>query len=325
MSTLTAIRKLTPSQHDDLNRLQKLHAKQERLLAQHFLMAMGKLTNKTSIDQIAYLLRAGNIDGVTRLVDDAIEKFSNVLGAVLALAGHNEASVWARKFHRLGKSAGFLDFTDRRVATTIASNKFNFTTNLMRQQRNLVRLALIQELRGDATYEQIATRFTHMVGLTDQQYKSVGVYRRALQAQRIENQTEANPVEIVKVDDSVDVLSPFMIDRMVNQYAQAQRKARADTIAATDGLKLINQGRYLAVSQAAESVGANGTKTWLHTTSIEPRETHLDTVGTTIDIDEPFDVGGVSMLYPGDQSLGAGPEDVINCKCGVSYDLQPGD
>jgi hypothetical protein len=47
----------------------------------------------------------------------------------------------------------------------------------------------------------------------------------------------------------------------------------------------------------------------------EPRPTHLAADGQTVPIDEPFDVGGVQFMRPADDSLGAGPEDIINCHC----------
>jgi hypothetical protein len=59
-------------------------------------------------------------------------------------------------------------------------------------------------------------------------------------------------------------------------------------------------------------------KKWLHSQSPlikEPRPTHLAADGQIVPIDEPFDVGGVQFMRPADDSLGAGPEDIINCHC----------
>ena len=49
------------------------------------------------------------------------------------------------------------------------------------------------------------------------------------------------------------------------------------------------------------------------------REDHVDVNGAVVPIDEPFIVGGYEMMYPGDESLGAGPEEIINCRCSVEY------
>lgn len=49
------------------------------------------------------------------------------------------------------------------------------------------------------------------------------------------------------------------------------------------------------------------------------RQTHVEADGSEIDIDEPFLVGGYEMMFPCDSSLGAGAEEIVNCRCTVSY------
>ena len=60
-------------------------------------------------------------------------------------------------------------------------------------------------------------------------------------------------------------------------------------------------------------------KTWHAIIDKVTRGTHRDVYGTTIPIAEPFEVGDYLMLYPRDSSLGAGPEEIVNCRCSVSY------
>ena len=60
-------------------------------------------------------------------------------------------------------------------------------------------------------------------------------------------------------------------------------------------------------------------KTWWSAQDKRVRQSHIDVHGTTVDFDKPFEVGGVQMMRPGDQSLGAGPEEVINCRCALLY------
>lgn len=60
-------------------------------------------------------------------------------------------------------------------------------------------------------------------------------------------------------------------------------------------------------------------KTW-HTMGDEKvRETHFPMDGVTVGIDEFFDVGGYDMLFPLDGEHGAPPEEIINCRCWVTY------
>ena len=60
-------------------------------------------------------------------------------------------------------------------------------------------------------------------------------------------------------------------------------------------------------------------KAWLSSHGPTVRDTHAqaedDYIDDPIPIDEAFEVGGQRLMYPGDDSLGAGPEEIINCHC----------
>ncbi len=90
-------------------------------------------------------------------------------------------------------------------------------------------------------------------------------------------------------------------------------RSRAETIANTETAAAFNYSRDKAMREAGVTH-----KKWLHSMSPlikEPRPTHLEADGQTVPIDDPFDVGGVQFMRPTDDSLGAGPEDIINCHC----------
>ncbi len=90
-------------------------------------------------------------------------------------------------------------------------------------------------------------------------------------------------------------------------------RSRAETISNTETAAAFNYARDKAMREAGVTH-----KRWLHSQSPlikEPRPTHLEADGQIQPIDEPFDVGGVQFMRPADDSLGAGPEDIINCHC----------
>ncbi len=90
-------------------------------------------------------------------------------------------------------------------------------------------------------------------------------------------------------------------------------KGRSETIANTETAAAFNYARDKAMREAGVTH-----KRWLHSQSPlikEPRPTHLEADGQIQPIDDPFDVGGVQFMRPADDSLGAGPEDIINCHC----------
>jgi uncharacterized protein with gpF-like domain len=90
-------------------------------------------------------------------------------------------------------------------------------------------------------------------------------------------------------------------------------KGRATTIANTETAAAFNYARNKAMRDAGVTH-----KRWLHSQSPdirEPRNSHVEYDGQVRPIDKPFNIGGVKFMYPSDDSLGAGPEDIINCHC----------
>jgi len=57
------------------------------------------------------------------------------------------------------------------------------------------------------------------------------------------------------------------------------------------------------------------TKTWMAILDDHTREDHADADGQEVAEDEPFEVGGEELMEPMDDSLGASPENIINCRC----------
>lgn len=45
------------------------------------------------------------------------------------------------------------------------------------------------------------------------------------------------------------------------------------------------------------------------------RDTHFRASGQTVPKGTPFRIGTAKMRFPGDGSLGAGPEEIVNCRC----------
>ncbi len=87
-------------------------------------------------------------------------------------------------------------------------------------------------------------------------------------------------------------------------------KARAMTIASTETAAAYGSARQEALEQSGVQW-----KQWLTSGNDNVRPTHAAAEGQTRRIAEPFTVGGASLMFPGDGSLGAGPEETINCHC----------
>lgn len=85
-------------------------------------------------------------------------------------------------------------------------------------------------------------------------------------------------------------------------------KERATRIAMTETTAVYSEGRDIAMKQAGVAK-----KRWLTSGNSNVRAAHADANGQTVEIDEPFDVGGEELMFPGDEN--GSPENVINCHC----------
>lgn len=302
-----------------------------RTLRIGYLSWIKKATSKGTLQGVAASMTTSNIERVLRIADVFADQFSNTLGHSFITAANKEADVVAARLATLAKAGENIDLTDQRIANLLSRNKLNLVQNLTRTQRDVIRTALLTGLRKGETADQIALRFRNSLGLTATQLRSLDLYQQALEqtsrsalSYALRNPKHDSAIE--RAIDENDVLTSSQITRMVGSYAMNLRTARAETIATTESLKMVNQARNLAVRQAAERAGlspSRGRKRWLATASASPREDHAAMVGEEVGMDEPFRLpGGVRMMYPGDTSLGAGARHVVNCKCGIEYIME---
>ena len=110
------------------------------------------------------------------------------------------------------------------------------------------------------------------------------------------------------------------IDRAAQGYSNNLLKQRGETIARTETLKALNAGRQEALDQLIENPNndvraEDVVRAWDSTGDGKTRETHAAADGQVVGQGVPFTVGGYSMMYPGDTSMGAPGEETINCRC----------
>lgn len=95
---------------------------------------------------------------------------------------------------------------------------------------------------------------------------------------------------------------------------------RADTIARTETLGAFNNGDHVG----GVTLGSYGPAehVWMAARDRRTRPSHVAADNQVQPFDQPFKVGGVSMLHP--HAVGAPAEEVVNCRC-IELHLYPGD
>lgn len=104
----------------------------------------------------------------------------------------------------------------------------------------------------------------------------------------------------------------------IDDLAEAVRRvftvaseSRSVTIARTEVISAANGSASLAAAQLPADVAAG--QEWISTRDERTRDDHADADGQIVAMGTPFDVGGESLLYPGDPAGDSG--NVINCRC----------
>jgi uncharacterized protein with gpF-like domain len=90
-------------------------------------------------------------------------------------------------------------------------------------------------------------------------------------------------------------------------------RQRATRIARTEIISASNAGSL----EGAKSTGLNPKKQWLSTMDTRTREDHVIVDGQIQNLDDPFNVVGEDLQYPGDPA--GSPGNVINCRCTQIY------
>ena len=80
-----------------------------------------------------------------------------------------------------------------------------------------------------------------------------------------------------------------------------------------------NAGRQYQLGKA-QDLGIKLKKEWMATLDDHTRDTHADLDGQRVPINEPFEAGGYSIMYPGDPH--AAPAMVYNCRCTMVADVE---
>lgn len=103
---------------------------------------------------------------------------------------------------------------------------------------------------------------------------------------------------------------PELVDR-IGRVFDVATDARAETIARTEVISAFNGASWLAAAQAPPDVV--GGQQWIATRDGRTRPEHADADGQTVGVDEPFDIDGEPLMYPGDPNGSAAM--TVNCRC----------
>ena len=154
----------------------------------------------------------------------------------------------------------------------------------------------------------------------DKQYLSEAFQKRYLSSvQKVAEPDQKMQRYIWKVCDSIvdttlkgGSLTTSKANKPQDPYAVSVD--RATNVAENEANAILNGDEYItAVKNGCTK------KRWKSYRDERVRADHADVDGQVVDISRPFRVGKYVMMYPKDDSLGAGLEEIVNCRCSVEY------
>jgi len=109
--------------------------------------------------------------------------------------------------------------------------------------------------------------------------------------------------------------------RQVRREFIAQNSNRVDTIAMTETQAVAENTKFQEAAIVSTAVGLLTVKTWNTILDNFTRPSHVQADQQKRRLGEPFLVQGQLLNRPGDTSLGATVDNVVNCRCSASFSI----
>lgn len=322
--------KVSKSTQSERQRIEQLVAHQAVRVRRRFNAFLATFRTEPVRRRIRELLEAGRLDLALTMIDDYTRVLSNIIGDIFAAAAAAEVRALGAQVAALSSGIALTFNPDNPRAVAIMRRaQLEFIREFSESQRASTRSALITALQQGLGPRQVAQIFEDSIGLTEYQRNAVANYRAALERQDyaaalgadVRDRRFDSTLERLKSEHRLLVdrtpLGSDRIDRMVTRYRDRYLRYRAETIARTESHKVVNQARSEAFDQVVDQADIPAgaiERTWWATLDHRTRDTHRLMSGQLRGFHEPFvSPRGAKMMVPGDTSLGAPAEEVINC------------
>lgn len=173
------------------------------------------------------------------------------------------------------------------------------------EEKEVIAVALLSFYSTRAP-EQSAIMTTTTQGDID---SSLGL---AIEAESAVAVTEQRPIESITIATTAGILLSRKLGGRVTGISTLETQAIAEAAKGTEAQVLTGLPPSIIGGSARP---ANITKEWVTVGDERVREAHMTADSQEQDLNTPFTVGGQVLRWPGDTSLGATVNNVINCRC----------
>ena len=319
--------------------------KHERLLLDAFLASIAAIASSVVVSAIVEALQRGDVDAAVEALaiePAAFVEFEEQLRRAYIEAGVASVAALLAGAIAAGRRPRFrFDPRNARAERWLSDHVRGLTTALADEQRAIARTMfreglsqgrnprrLVRDLLGQSR-RGASGRVGGLLGLSrplsdaatraldELQNGDFDAYlRRALRDKRFDS-------TVRKAMKGGGTLTPDQADRIADAYRRRLTVYRANTIAQTEAFSAVEKAQSDNISNLIGSgqVSADEVrKQWRSVRDNRVRDTHAGLDGQIRRVDEPFQSSsGALMMYPHDTSLGAGPSEIVNCRCSVKY------
>jgi len=315
---------VTRAEQDNL--INSLSKKFDKELLEALIKAFDEIRDQITLDEIIGFLNDGDIEGVIALLSDDLfqdvltEETSSILGrAFLAGAVLAGIPILRKAIPDIQIGVSQFSLTNATILNDQISTR---VTQLSNQAQIVARAAIIQGLQNNDPIGKIALAVRNTIGLNAKQQIAASNFRFFLETGSAEVLRRKSRDK--RFDSSIRAmlagerqLSSSQIDRMVLAFERKLLRNRSITIARTETLRAVNQGKERVIQQAVEEGKLDIDRVkrfWINSGDDKVRNSHnaipiLNAIG--VGLLQPFTSPLGPIRFPTDpQAL---PENTINC------------
>lgn len=309
------------------------------------LAAIARLASNANLDTLVEAIQTGMVSRVESALGLSLGNFSEInqaLSSAFASGGYQAAKSLPR-FSGLDLSKVLFQFSsgNPRAEAWVSREAGRLITGIITQQREVIRLALEGGIKAGRGPRTIALDLVGRVNSVTKQRTGglIGLNKsQATAAARAREELAGSPQQlrsylsrelrdkrydaaVRKAIASGKPLPKALADKIHGRYADRLLKHRADVISRTETLNALRSGRkegYMQLRDTGKVSDSQFQRTWRSSGSDgRTRDDHLAIDGQrVVGLDAPFTFpDGSKCRHPGDDSLGAPAEQLIQCRC----------
>ena len=314
-----------------------------------FLQVMQDIVDKAILSEMVTAIETNDIEKLFQATGFTPAALSPLIDAMEQIYKDSAETTVAGWPARIRTPTGLVifrfDARNPKVETDLREKSSALITRLTGEARENVRALLEKGMIAGANPRTTALdiigrvdpitkrRIGGVIGLTENQANWVENVTRYLQTNdpryfKFELRDKRFDSIVKKAMESGTPLSDDNVSRLTTAYKNRALKYRGETVARTETIQSLNRGEFMANRQAIDQGVFTSTqikKYWSsgHDSHVRTSHKYLDNkydLKNAISLDQPFvSTSGSKLMFPGDTSLGAGADEIANCRCMTKY------